>query len=82
MIEFLGGMQPALAHETARAWLARLARLRPQRALMLRVLAREVDAVGYDHKPADGLRRLVREEARHWRRPGRAGLSHGSQSSR
>lgn len=59
---------PPLAHETARAWLERLARLRPQRALMLRVLAREADAVGYDHKPADGLRRLVRDEARQWRK--------------
>jgi transglutaminase-like putative cysteine protease len=61
-------VRPPLAHETARAWLERLARMRPQRALMLRVLAREVDAVGYDHKPADGLRRLVRDEARHWRK--------------
>ena len=54
--------------ETARAWLGRLARLRPQRAAQLRRLAREADAAAYGGRPPETLRRLAREESRHWKR--------------
>jgi hypothetical protein len=58
---------PPLEQETARAWLQRLARLRPQRAAQLRALAREADAAAYGGKPATALRDLARDEARHWK---------------
>jgi transglutaminase-like putative cysteine protease len=54
--------------ETARAWLDRLARLRPHRAGELRRLAREVDAVAYGGRSRQRLRDLARDEARRWKR--------------
>jgi transglutaminase-like putative cysteine protease len=53
--------------ETARAWLDRLARQRPQRAGDLRRLAREVDAAAYGGRSRKRLRDLARDEARHWK---------------
>lgn len=58
---------PPAEAETARAWLARLARARPQRAGDLRRLAREVDAVAYGGQSRRRLRDLARDEARHWK---------------
>ncbi len=58
---------PPREAETARAWLGRLARLRPHRAAQLERLAREADAVAYGRKPAGTLKALAREEARQWK---------------
>jgi len=59
-------LAPPREAETARAWLDRLARLRPQRAAELERLARAVDASAYGHAPAGPLKRLARELARGW----------------
>jgi protein-glutamine gamma-glutamyltransferase len=57
---------PPREAETARAWLGRLAALRPQRAAQLERLARAADAAAYGRQPAGTLKALAREEARHW----------------
>lgn len=54
--------------ETARSWLLRLSRLRPDRQAQLGELAGLVDSVAYDRGPEDLLRQKVREEARVWKR--------------
>ena len=59
---------PPLEHETVRAWLGRMAGLRPHRAAQLERLAREADAAAYGRKPAGQLKALARDEARHWKR--------------
>ncbi|WP_308220542.1 transglutaminaseTgpA domain-containing protein [Mesoterricola sediminis] len=53
--------------ETARAWLARLALLRPDRAPALAALAQEADAVTYGGKGRAALARLAQTEAAAWR---------------
>jgi transglutaminase-like putative cysteine protease len=53
--------------ETARAWLGRLASLRPDRAGPLARLASESDAVAYGGKRGASLRALARAEARAWK---------------
>jgi len=57
---------PPREAETARAWLGRLAILRPHRAAQLERLARAADAAAYGRQPAGALKALAREEARHW----------------
>jgi len=57
---------PPREAETARAWLTRLAALRPQRAEQLERLARAADAAAYGRQPSGDLRALAREEARNW----------------
>jgi len=52
--------------ETARAWLGRMAVLRPHRAAQLERLARAADAAAYGRRPAGTLKALAREEARRW----------------
>jgi hypothetical protein len=54
--------------ETARAWLGRLAGLRPQRAAQLEWLAREADAAAYGGKGSSELKVMAREEARAWKK--------------
>jgi len=58
---------PPWEAETARAWLLRLAELRPHRAAQLERLAREADAVTYGRKPPGDLKALARDEAWHWK---------------
>jgi transglutaminase-like putative cysteine protease len=61
-----GRALPPLPGETARAWLERLARANPSRALQLASLARAVDAATYGAGPATPLKPMAQEEARHW----------------
>lgn len=61
------GSLPPLEAETARAWLLRLAVMRPKRAAQLERLAQAVDAAAYGGRSASTLRALAREEARRWR---------------
>jgi transglutaminase-like putative cysteine protease len=58
---------PPLPGETARAWMDRLARARPDRSGPLGRLALETDAVAYGGKGSATLARLAREEAAAWR---------------
>ena len=58
---------PPLAGETARAWLLRLARLRPDRGPSLRGLAEAVDAALYGGGKEAALRPRVKAEARAWK---------------
>ena len=67
LVRKAGRNLPPLGGETARAWLVRLARLRPQRAAQLLELAREADAVAYGRRPSATLKAMAREEARRWR---------------
>ncbi|HJU84600.1 MAG TPA: DUF3488 and transglutaminase-like domain-containing protein [Holophagaceae bacterium] len=67
------GAEP-MTGETARAWLLRLARIRPDRAAALAELAEAADRAAYGDGDMSGLRALARREARAWRRlsgPGR-----------
>ena len=66
LVRKAGLILPPLPQETARAWLGRMASLRPQRAAQLASLAREADAAIYGRKPGAALKAMAREEARHW----------------
>lgn len=67
LLKRLGKRLPPLPGETARHWLVRLARLRPDRRQALLLLADETDAVLYGHRPPSALRRQIQEELRHWK---------------
>ena len=54
--------------ETARAWLLRLGRLRPDRAAPLQALARAVDAETYGPGSGEDLRAVAKREAKAWGR--------------
>ena len=56
--------------ETARAWLLRLGRLRPDRAAPLQTLAQAVDAEVYGSGGPSNLAAQARAEARAWKRKG------------
>jgi len=58
---------PPVPGETARAWLARLARLRPDRAETLRGLSEAADQTLYGGGRESALRPLVKAEARAWK---------------
>jgi len=58
---------PPREAETARSWLERLARERPQRAAPLARLAREADAAAYGGGPPGRLKSLAKKEARAWK---------------
>jgi len=66
LVRKAGLILPPLPQETARAWLGRMASLRPQRAAQLASLARETDAATYGRRPGTALKAMAREEARHW----------------
>ena len=66
---------PPLAGETARAWLTRLATLRPHRASQLETLAREADAVAYGGQAGATLQALAGAEAKAWTRQAPPGAS-------
>ena len=66
LVRRLRKAHPPAEGETARAWLARLAQARPDRAEALAALAREADEVAYGGKAPGTLGRLAREEARAW----------------
>jgi hypothetical protein len=53
--------------ETARNWLLRLARARPERSVPLRDLAVLTDAVAYGNGPPGYLRERIRAEVRAWK---------------
>jgi len=68
----LGAAGPGAAPlegETARAWIERLAQLRPDRGPALSALAQEADAVAYGGKGRTALARMAQEEGRAWRQP-------------
>ncbi len=58
---------PPQPGETARGWLARLARLRPDRAEALRGLSEATDQALYGRGRESALRALVKAEARAWK---------------
>lgn len=58
-----------LEGETARAWIERLAQIRPERSRPLAALAQEADAVAYGGKGRTALARMAEEEGRAWRSP-------------
>ncbi len=60
-------LAPPAPGETARAWLLRLARLRPERAKPLGHLAEAVDLALYGGAGEGALRSLVKSEARAWK---------------
>lgn len=53
--------------ETARGWLGRLARLRPERAESLRGLSEAADRALYGGSPESALKALVKAEAKAWK---------------
>ena len=57
--------------ETARAWLLRLARLRPDRLEALLALTDQVDAEAYGERPKGAAAKLAKAEARRFSRSGR-----------
>lgn len=67
LVRTAGRERPPLAGETARAWLKRLASLRPERSAPLDALAREADAAAYGGKGASALARMAKEEAASWK---------------
>ncbi|MBS1785542.1 MAG: transglutaminase domain-containing protein [Acidobacteria bacterium] len=60
-------LAPPSPGETARAWLLRLGRLRPDRAAPLTSLAEAVDRTLYGGAGEGALRTLVKSEARAWK---------------
>ena len=60
-------LAPPEPGETARAWLTRLARLRPERASSLKALMEAVDFALYGGGREAVLRPLVKEEAKAWK---------------
>lgn len=62
-------LAPPFEGETLRAWLRRLAELRPERAAPLSTLADAAEAVAYGGVEGSALRSLAREEARAWKQP-------------
>jgi hypothetical protein len=68
LLRTAGRREPPFTGETAGAWLARLAALRPDRAAAMAALGREADAAAYGGKGRTALGRLAREEAKHWRK--------------
>jgi hypothetical protein len=67
LLRTAGRTAPPQGGETVRAWLARLALLRSDRATPLETLAREADAVAYGGKGHTALARMARAEAKAWR---------------
>ena len=57
---------PPTPGETLRAWMARLARQRPERAGAILRLLGAVEVVAYGNQPDPGLKKMAAEEARNW----------------